>query len=783
MVDTCPHISTENISFSVQGKRVFKDQCMKCYDNPRSPNGLDVCLKCFSGYCKSEMFNHTNLHFSQFSHPIVMNIKEQKVIEEKKENEPVKITKLAIGKPGGADFTGEQWEQIIQVSCKKCNKVIDYEKNEQLKSLVTSVLNAASESEKSGIKAWEEEILPCEHTLTLQQFPGVKIVDSSLKKCSQCDLSSNLWLCLTCGNLSCGRKEAGGNAHAIEHYKQTKHPLVVKTGTITPNGEASLYCYDCDNDVKDPELPNHLIHFGIDINTQKKTDKTVTEMNLDFNLNFTLSKTIEDGKVLTPLYGPGYTGLENLGNSCYMNSVLQILLSLEPFKKWYLDGALEHLNTCYKNPIECYMCQMSKIMYGLHSGMYSVKKERELPATEEGKKGEIEEYQDGIKPSSFKLYFGRDHPDFSSNKQQDALEYMSYLLDIMKTEDRGRKIDPLKLFTFEIENRMECTKCHCVKYRKQKQVSLSLSCNNIKEKKEETSECTMEESISKFLGEEIVDGLECSECKAKTNWIKTQKVLNFPKYLIVIFQRFDVINWVPVKLEVQFKPQLDNFDLKILQRDHSKPNEKVLEVAADVLAMDEEREPEFKQDDLNYLLQCGIPELGAKWALYKNNNNPDIAMGWYCEHSEDPDIKQPLPKIKVQKGKSKSNVDPVALQNLIGMGFTEQKATIALKKNHNNVDNALNFLFDHPEDLVDDTMDIDEEEEEKELNKGNGSLYNIYGYITHLGKNADHGHYVCHIRKEGDTWTYFNDLRVNSWDNPPVHKGYIYVYKNTAPSA
>ena len=80
-------------------------------------------------------------------------------------------------------------------------------------------------------------------------------------------------------------------------------------------------------------------------------------------------------------------------------------------------------------------------------------------------------------------------------------------------------------------------------------------------------------------------------------------------------------------------------------------------------------------------------------------------------------------------------------------------------------------------------MDIEEEEEEKELNKGNGSLYNIYGYITHLGKNADHGHYVCHIRKEGDTWTYFNDLRVNSWDNPPVHKGYIYVYKNTAPSA
>ena len=189
-----------------------------------------------------------------------MNIKERKVEDNQKEKEIPKITKLAIGKPGGADFSGEQWEQLIEVNCKICNTTIDYEKNEQLKALVTSVLNAATEIDKSGIKAWEEEILPCEHTLTLEQHQGIKICDCSLKKCSLCDLSSNLWLCLTCGNLSCGRKEAGGNGHAIEHFKQTQHPLVVKTGTITPDGEASLYCYSCDNDVKDPELPKHLIH-------------------------------------------------------------------------------------------------------------------------------------------------------------------------------------------------------------------------------------------------------------------------------------------------------------------------------------------------------------------------------------------------------------------------------------------------------------------------------------------------------------------------------------------
>jgi len=60
--------------------------------------------------------------------------------------------------------------------------------------------------------------------------------------CSQCELSSNLWLCLTCGNLGCGRKNhdgSGGNGHALSHFEAHKtHSLAVKTGTITPDGGA-----------------------------------------------------------------------------------------------------------------------------------------------------------------------------------------------------------------------------------------------------------------------------------------------------------------------------------------------------------------------------------------------------------------------------------------------------------------------------------------------------------------------------------------------------------------
>jgi len=41
---------------------------------------------------------------------------------------------------------------------------------------------------------------------------------------------------LTCGNAGCGRKNwdgTGGNNHAINHFEQTGHPVVVKLGTIT----------------------------------------------------------------------------------------------------------------------------------------------------------------------------------------------------------------------------------------------------------------------------------------------------------------------------------------------------------------------------------------------------------------------------------------------------------------------------------------------------------------------------------------------------------------------
>lgn len=79
----------------------------------------------------------------------------------------------------------------------------------------------------------------------------------------------------------------------------------------------------------------------------------MAEMNLEANLNLNLSKVLEDGKTLVPVFGPGLTGMENLGNSCYMNSVVQCLFNLPEFRGHYLPTAETHLQTCTSRAPDC----------------------------------------------------------------------------------------------------------------------------------------------------------------------------------------------------------------------------------------------------------------------------------------------------------------------------------------------------------------------------------------------------------------------------------------------
>ncbi len=49
----------------------------------------------------------------------------------------------------------------------------------------------------------------------------------------------------------------------------------------------------------------------------EKTDKSLAELEIE-SQKWAFSRITEAGAALTPLRGPGFVGLKNLGNSCYM---------------------------------------------------------------------------------------------------------------------------------------------------------------------------------------------------------------------------------------------------------------------------------------------------------------------------------------------------------------------------------------------------------------------------------------------------------------------------------
>uniref|UniRef100_A0A8C9SSY9 Ubiquitin carboxyl-terminal hydrolase n=1 Tax=Scleropages formosus TaxID=113540 RepID=A0A8C9SSY9_SCLFO len=771
------------------GDRVYKDECVFSFDSPESEGGLYVCMNTFLGFGRE----HVERHYRKTGQSVYMHlkrtIKEVRVATEiplfallnpyisglQQESPSLKNDSSLANLELNCDFNCDdyEYEDEAKLVIFPDHFEIPLPNIEELPALVSEcvpmlslyflfhslspilALSTLGFFRKSAAVPdfWRNSISP----------PPTHISLLSGWKCAKCEMRENLWLNLTDGSVLCGKwffDGSGGNGHALEHYRETNFPLAVRLGTITPDG-ADVYSFDEEEAVLDPHIAEHLAHFGIDMLQMQKNGHVDNEVRP----RVTEWEVIqESGLKLKAVYGSGYTGIRNLGNSCYLGTTMQVLFSIPEFQRAYVGNLQRIFDYSPLDPSQDFSTQI------------------------------------GISPRMFKALVSKGHPEFSSNRQQDAQEFFLHIINLVERNSAGAE-NPSDVFRFLVEERIQCCQSRKVRYTQRVDYLMQLptpieAATNREEliayeaKRQEAEEnlrtspepvrakIPFTACVQAFTEPENVPDFWSSALQAKSAGIKTSRFASFPEYLVVQIKKFTFgVDWVPKKLDVSIDMP-DFLDLSRLRATGLQAGEEELpDLTPPIVLPEDTRAPEIDESAVMQLAEMGFPlEACRKAVYYTGNMGAEMAFNWIIAHMEEPDFAEPLavpsysepgPSSPSQGPSMDSQPPEDSVAILTSMGFSRAQTIRALKATNSNLERALDWIFTHP--------DSEEESEFPLVPDCCFTGYELFAFISHMGTSTMSGHYVCHIKKEG-RWVIYNDHKVCLSERPPKDLGYIYFY-------
>lgn len=863
---------------------VHKSECVFTFHNPYTrPSGIVVNLNTFIGTIEELAFQEIDNDNDQQG--LFLRIVKTRIPKSQEDQvEKDQVTKLGIGIEGGFQSEKFDTETVYSVVVLRKEHIsaesvsilgeVPYDSGSKLNfpvnvmQSVESIIHHAGEAVQQDIKAFElnEEVPISKYAETLEFVDnGVKVSPNPQDwKCEKSGDTENLWLNLSTGFIGGGRRNwdgSGGSNGALDHFLETgeKYPLVVKLGTISKDMDtADCYSYAKDEDgpVRIPNLAELLAKRGIQVSSMQKTAKSTSELEVELNATYAFDAITESGSKLVPISGPGYQGLQNLGNSCYINSVLQMLFSgtvpeLVSRYGTVANGDIVHQPLLKVNPKRApcdLLCQTAKIACALTSGTFALPLgldavEREgtdsgldlsLDHASEEDLSSHPKYR--IPPRMFKHVVGKDHVDFCTGQQQDAAQFLQYLLEKLDRAELGaaegrlwNKMDAnsgipktSELFAYRTTSRLVCMADRKVKYKDSPPETILSLRIPLKKNQEEEDSVTpdtgvlLEPEEKRQRAEEeqkevpTVTFQACLDSWAETHTIDDMRWShlnndvatatvetrfgNFPRYMIVQLQRYELgSDWVPRKLEVKIDVP-EEIDLSALRCKGPQDGEDVVmdEVAGEKIeGKSSTSSPRITIDEraLGQLMDMGFGMNGCIRALNAvGGNNVELAMNWIFEHNSDPDFNDPLPEGEQTDGVSHHGLDnPAVDERLVSslvenLGcFTSDQVRAALKECEGAADRAADWLFSHMHDLDSALASLESKNIVQESNiycsleDGEGK-YRLVGIVSHIGKNTTSGHYVAHLKKDGK-WIIFNDEKVALSEAPPIPHAYLYLFQ------
>ncbi|CDY10052.1 BnaC08g43990D [Brassica napus] len=221
-----------------------------------------------------------------------------------------------------------------------------------------------------------------------------KIKSSRVIKCHECKEGAKgkgsnkgkhkaIWVCLECGCYVCGGVGLPTlpQSHVLKHIRMTRHRLVIQW-----ENPQLRWCFPCNSLLPSERSLNSLAPSSSD--DAQGSGSITTDIKLE-----------SDGYVVR--------GLVNLGNTCFFNSIMQNLLSLDQLRSHFLKDDVSGFGLPLASSLRKLFAEMKP-----EAGLKSV-----------------------VNPRAFFATFCAKAPQFRGYDQHDSHELLRCLLDSLSTEE------------------------------------------------------------------------------------------------------------------------------------------------------------------------------------------------------------------------------------------------------------------------------------------------------------------------------------------------------------